>query len=444
MNWTQMQNWFFDKILKEKKEARPRSKPPIKNSKEKKGYNYPQREITRIDYQDAFFDASRSMIRFKKPWRLIRMIGKIINENIEVSHSAFLICDNDGKSYVLVNNKGVHGRRTSTDYVRVGSRRPLIELFRRRKNSYIFENGAVSFKELKWILESGKLLRKDVYCHNRLRLAVKEMELLNAEFCVPCFFKKELLGLLILGKKISSRNFTREDINLLTTLANDVAIALANARLIEKLRKKMDEVEYLYNKEHQLFINIAVTLTKAIDARDIYTYGHTERVTRYCLAITDELDEILDIGINSRFKDMLQMTALLHDIGKIGIPDRILNKKGKLNVDERKIVEKHPKIGASILFPIPEMNEVAKCIRSHQEWHNGNGYPDGLRKDEIPLMSRIVSVADAFDAITSNRPYRKKKSVKESLEEIKKCSGMQFDPKVVEAFLNAYEKGKIK
>ena len=103
-------------------------------------------------------------------------------------------------------------------------------------------------------------------------------------------------------------------------------------------------------------------------------------------------------------------------------------------------MEKHPEIGATILVPIHELKEVAKCVRSHQEWHNGNGYPDGLKDSEIPLKSRIVSLADAFDAITSDRPYRKRKSVDYAVKEIKECSGTQFHPEVVDAFLKAYEK----
>ena len=435
-NWTKMQDWFFDKILKKEKEIRPIFKP-LTGSGISGGYLDSQREITRIDYQDALFDASKSMIRFKKPHRLMKMIDKIINVRVGVTHSAVLIYDNNRKSYVLVDSKGVQGKRIPAGYIRLDLKSPLIKLFCEKKYNYFFENDVVNFKELKWILESGQLLTKGVYFHNRLRLALKEMELLDAELCVPCFFKKDLLGILILGKKRSGRNFIREEMSLFATLANDAAMALANARLIENLRRKVDEVEHLYEREHQLFINTAITLAKAVDARDIYTHGHTERVTRYCLLIADELANISEIKVDSRFREMLHITALLHDVGKIGIPDRILNKKGKLNTIEMEMVERHSEIGASILFPIRELNEVARCVRLHQEWYNGNGYPDGLKRDEIPLISRIVSVADTFDAITSDRPYRKKRNPKEALNEIREYSGTQFDPQIVEAFLNA-------
>ena len=443
-NWIRVQSWFFDKILKKDGKIFLSSKP-LAGRDIRPGYfeHRSQKETPRIDYQDALFDASRSMIRFRKPRRLVKMIDKIINERIGVTHSAILIYDSGKKSYVLMHSEGEKGKRIPAGYIRLDLKSSLIGLFRNRDNNCFFEDNVIDFRELSWMLESGQLLTKDVYLHNKLRSALKEMELLDAEVCVPCLFKKELLGILILGKKISGRSFKREEINLFATLANDAAMALANARLIENLERKVTEVEHLYEREHQLFLNTAVALAKAIDARDIYTHGHTERVTRYCLSIADELRNIPEPENNKHFKELLRITALLHDIGKIGIPDGVLNKKGRLNASERKIVERHPEIGASILLPIRELNEAARCVRSHQEWYNGNGYPDGLKKNEIPLISRIVSVADAFDAITSDRPYRKKKSAKKAAEEIKEYSGTQFDPQVVEVFLEEYRKGKI-
>jgi HD-GYP domain-containing protein (c-di-GMP phosphodiesterase class II) len=442
-NWTKMQDSFFDKILTKQKEIPARFKPKIRNNNVRDGYlNLPKEDPT-VNYQEALFDASRSMIRFKNPRLLIKMIDKIINDKVGITHSAVLSYDSDKKSYVLADSRGMRGKRIPAGYVRLDLKNPLIEVFRERKYHYFFENGVVYHKELQWILESGQLLVKEVYFHNKLRLVLKEMELLDAELCVPCFFKKDLLGILILGKKKSGRNFIREEISLFATLANDAAIALSNARLIENLRRKVDEVEHLYEREHQLFINTAVTLAKAIDARDIYTHGHTERVTKYCMSVADELAGVSNIKPDERFREILYITGLLHDIGKIGIPDRILNKKGRLTSSEITIVERHPEIGASILFPICELNEVARCVRLHQEWYNGNGYPDGLKREEIPLISRIISVADTFDAITSDRPYRKKKSSKEAIKEIGEYSGTQFDPQIVEAFLSAHKKGQI-
>jgi HD-GYP domain-containing protein (c-di-GMP phosphodiesterase class II) len=441
-SWAEIQNWLFDTALTKREGAYHKIKSLGKRSMQG-DYFGTRRDIIGVDYQDALFDASRSMIRFKKPHRLIRMIDRIITKKVGVTYSAILTYDNEKRAYVLVDSEGIQGKKIPAGYIRLDLKSPLIELFREKKASYFFENDVINSKELKWLLESGQLLTKEAYLHDRLRLALKEMELLDAELCIPCFFKKELLGILLLGKKTTGRNFKREEMSIFATLANDAAMALANAKLIEKLQGKVDEVEHLYKKEHQLFINTVVALAKAIDARDIYAHGHTERVTEYCLSIAEELKNVPEVKFNNHLREMLYITALLHDIGKIGIPDRILNKKGRLTNAERKIVERHPDIGASILFPISELNEVAKCVRLHQEWYNGNGYPDGLKREEIPLISRIVSIADAFDAITSDRPYREKKSPEEAVSEIREYSGTQFDPQVVEAFLIAYQKKKV-
>jgi len=443
-NWKDVEDLFFSKVLKKEELKAPyKVEGLFKERLYSDGEEFHKSRRIISDYQETLFNASRSMIRFKKPQRLIKMIDKIINEKVGVTHSAVLLYDSDKNSYVLMDSRGAKGKKIPVGYIRLDPKSPLITLFSERKNRFISEGGAIAFKDLRWILESGQLLTKDASFHNKLRLVSKEMELLDAELCIPCFFKRELLGILILGKKVSGKDFLREEMNLFATLANDAAMAIANAKLIENLQKKVDEVGHLYEREHTLFINTAIALATAVDARDAYTQGHAERVTRYCLAIAEELSSMPEARANGRFKEMLHITALLHDIGKIGIPDAILNKKGSLSASEKKIVEKHPEVGASILAPIPELNDISKFVRFHQEWYNGNGYPNGLKRDEIPTISRIVSVADTFDAITSDRPYRKRGNNEAALKEIKESAGIQFDPQVVDAFMKAYNKGKI-
>jgi len=440
-DWQKVQDLFFGRFVRDKKKSSP--KLNFLAGDRKNGYLYPGGESEGVDYEDTLFDASRSMIRFRKPQHLAKMIDKIVSEKVGVVHSAILIYDNSAGFYVLIDSRGAKGRRIPAGYIRLDAKGPIIEIFKDRKNAHFFENGILYAKNLRWLLESGQLLNKEVNFHNSLRTVLKEMELLDVEVCVPCFFKRELVGLLILGKKSSGRRFLNQELRLFATLANDAAMAVANARLIDSLRNRIDEVEHLFEREHQLFINTAAALAKAIDARDVYTHGHTERVSKFCKSIVDELDHVSEIRFDRRFKEKLYMTALLHDIGKIGIPDKILNKKKGLTTAERRIVEEHPKIGASILYPLRELSEVARCVRSHQEWYNGNGYPDGLRRDEIPLISRIVSVADTFDAITSDRPYRKRRGADDAVREIRGCSGTQFDPSLVKAFLSAYNNNKI-
>jgi putative nucleotidyltransferase with HDIG domain len=248
---------------------------------------------------------------------------------------------------------------------------------------------------------------------------------------------------LILGEKMNGESFSREEMGFFVTLANDAAMALANAQLIENLQQKIDQIKELYVREHRIFMHTAIALAAAIDARDPYTHGHTERVTNYCVAIAKELDGVPEMANYKNFRETLQISALLHDVGKIGTPDYILSKNGRLTPEEFEEIKKHSIIGATILQPIRELSDVAREIRAHQECFDGSGYPDGLAGNGIPLIARIIAVADAFDAMTTTRPYRKKKSVDDALRELKAKSGTQFDPIIVSAFLLAYQKGNI-
>lgn len=206
----------------------------------------------------------------------------------------------------------------------------------------------------------------------------------------------------------------------------------------EELNEKLDDIQHL-------FVSTVKALSSAIEAKDTYTRGHNERMLEYTLAILEELRESSKFDFDYEdARGTLQLAVLLHDIGKIGIPDDILQKHGPLTNQEWDEIKKHPDKGVSILEPIKELKEVTDVIKHHHERYDGTGYPDGLKAEEIPLISRIISVADTFDAITSDRPYRKRASDEEAIEEVKNCVGTQFDPVVVEAFLKADEKGRIK
>jgi putative nucleotidyltransferase with HDIG domain len=240
---------------------------------------------------------------------------------------------------------------------------------------------------------------------------------------VPLKAVGEVIGVINLTDKIDKSTFTSNDLKLLTGLATQGAIAIKNF--------------WLFTDIKELFFNTVKSLSSTIDAKDPYTYGHSERVSKIALAVAEELN------LSFKEKEIIYLAGLLHDVGKIGIPEKILHKPESLNEKEYAEVKKHPTVSAQIIGTIKQMEEVIPSILHHHERFEGGGYPDGLKGEKIPIGGRILAIADAFDAMTSDRPYRKKFSVKHAIEQIKKYSNIQFDPQVVEAFMNAFEKGKI-
>lgn len=172
------------------------------------------------------------------------------------------------------------------------------------------------------------------------------------------------------------------------------------------------------------------SLAAAVDARDRYTHGHSERVTGYALEIAAA------IGLDDETTDDLRVAGLLHDLGKIGIPDSVLNKPFGLTDEERLIIERHPVIGSDILKRAPQLDKIIPPVLSHHERWDGAGYPKGLAGEDIPLMARVLAIADSFDAMTSDRPYRKAMAIDAALMELHYNAGKQFDPKLVEVFVS--------
>ena len=223
---------------------------------------------------------------------------------------------------------------------------------------------------------------------------------------------------------ISSRNEIGELAEHFNLMSSEVERAVAD------LRKAA-------NENHLLFINSIRMLAAAIDAKDPYTRGHSERVARYSTAIGKQL------GLDDNEMKYLKISALLHDVGKIGIDDRILRKPGALTEDEFAVMKTHPEKGAAIMGGVPQLREAIPGMRHHHEKYSGGGYPDGLRGEAIPLQARIVTVADTFDAMTTNRPYQKAMDLNYVIEKIKSFAGTRFDPIVVAAFAKAIESGEI-
>ena len=217
--------------------------------------------------------------------------------------------------------------------------------------------------------------------------------------------------------------------------------ALEHRRLVLENRRYQSELEQLVAERTAELYGALSDLEKsydytlealggALDLKDAETEGHCQRVTAITIAIAKAMK------VDPALLPQIARGAFLHDIGKMGIPDRILRKPGPLTEEEKAIMRRHAEIGYNVLERIPFLRDASQIVLSHQEYYDGGGYPRGLRGEEIPLGARIFAVADTLDAMISDRPYRKAQSVEDAQKEIRLCSGTQFDPKVVEVFLS--------
>jgi HD-GYP domain-containing protein (c-di-GMP phosphodiesterase class II) len=222
---------------------------------------------------------------------------------------------------------------------------------------------------------------------------------------------------------IRQGTFDAEDLNLLTTLANMASKAIESAQLHQQLR------ESYYKTLHVLMRSLA--------ARDAYSAAHGEAVTWLALRLAERL------GLGERAAEALEAYGPLHDLGKIGIADAVLLKQGPLTEEELEMCHQHAVIGEDIIHPLNPGPEALAMIRSHHEWWDGSGYPDGSKREQIPLLARVVAVADACHAMVSDRPYRRGAILLEAVQQIQAMAGTQFDPAVVDALTNLWESSEL-
>jgi HD-GYP domain-containing protein (c-di-GMP phosphodiesterase class II) len=222
---------------------------------------------------------------------------------------------------------------------------------------------------------------------------------------------------------------TRTEIGELATTFNTMS---------EELEQFVEDLKRAAEENKNLFMGSIQMLAGAVDEKDPYTRGHSDRVTKYSIMIATEM------GLDPGFLEILRVSAQLHDVGKIGIEDRILKKPGALTPEEFEIMKTHTTKGANILRPVPQLREMLPGIELHHEALNGRGYPYGLKSDEIPLLARVIAVADTFDALTTNRPYQQAHDPADALHIIQNLSGQRLDPNAVNALLAVFERGEIR
>ncbi|MHB8858636.1 MAG: HD-GYP domain-containing protein [Thermoleophilia bacterium] len=269
-------------------------------------------------------------------------------------------------------------------------------------------------------LESGKAA--DISESERMVLG---LDLAKTLSLIPIKIEGRTTGALLIGEARSDNRepFTPQKLSLAKGIADQTATAMQRAQLFSDLE--------------QTYLETVLSLANAIEAKDTYTKNHTDNVSRMAVLVGKEL------GLTKKELEDLRFGSILHDIGKIAVPDATLNKPGKLNDEEWVQMRAHAAKGADILKPIPRLSSAADIVRHHHERYDGNGYPDGLVGQDIPIGARILTTIDSYSAMVDRRPYKAARSHEDTVSELKRCSGSQFDPRAVDAFLGLFERGAL-
>ncbi len=252
------------------------------------------------------------------------------------------------------------------------------------------------------------------------------------ELVMPLVVRGRLIGVILLGEKASGENYTDQDKAVLSSMARHIGVGLQERRQREELERRTREIKHLYDGLRAIYRDTVRAFAAAIDCKDKYTQGHSDRVGKYCEIIAREL------GWEEEEVEGIMIAGYLHDVGKLAVERNIINAPYRINAQESSELNKHPMVGFEILSPIRHpYADIPQAARSHHERIDGRGYPEGLKGDEIPIGAKIVTVADSFDAMTTDRPYRRRRSLEEVLEDFQRNTGKQFDPRVVVAFFRA-------
>ncbi|NQT95039.1 MAG: GAF domain-containing protein [Candidatus Omnitrophica bacterium] len=349
-------------------------------------------------YKTREFSRLKTVMKYGKKLIAVHDLDKLCKLILE---AAIKESDSDRASIMLLEKDGYLHMRYS-----IGIPRRVAEATKLKLGKGIA--GRVAKTATPLILNAGQKIPP------RIKKNLRGLGLTSA-VVVPLIADSKVLGVLNLGKYRNKPFFDEEDVELLVILAYEAGAAISNC--------------YLFEEVHDLYVGSIVSLAAAIDARDHYTHGHSKEVAKLAVKTAQKLK------LDGDAVEKIHFASMLHDIGKIGIPDNVLLKKGKLTRPEWAIIKKHPIYGAKILKHIPRLKPIIPIIYHEHERYDGTGYVDGIKGEDIPIESRIIAVADAYEAMTSRRPYRKPMPKRKAIEEIKKNSGTQFDPRVVRIFL---------
>jgi HD-GYP domain-containing protein (c-di-GMP phosphodiesterase class II) len=257
------------------------------------------------------------------------------------------------------------------------------------------------------------------------------LERKNIEMIMPLIVRDELVGMVFLGEKASGEAFTTSDKSIIQAMARHIGVGIHQRNLMAELESKADENRQLYENMRLTYKDTVKAFATVIDCKDKYTEGHSVRVGKYSEIIAEELDwseeEIEGVAV----------AGYLHDVGKLTVERNIINAPYRINAKESAELNKHPRVGYEILMPIHHpYTDVPLAAKYHHERLDGRGYPDGLKDNEIPYIAKIVNLADSFDAMTTDQPYKRRRPANEVVEDLKRNSGKQFAPEVVSAFFD--------
>ncbi len=350
----------------------------------------------KYEYRQVIKSASEGLRLKVNPINVSNFLVDTVMNTLQSERGWLMILDRHSKKYIVSAARNLpKSASTSISFSKDGQ---LAELLR-NKQTYIDIDDP-----------DKRTLRRDIDKSERIKILK-----LQTKVIVPLNGKSELVGMLFLGSKKSGDIYNQDDAELLTILCNQAALSIKNTFLYEELQES--------------YLNTVRSLVTALEAKDEYTKGHSERVANFAREIAQEL------GFIQQEAELLYEVSLLHDVGKIGVSEQILNKPSKLSSTEYAQIRTHAMIGEKIISGVESLKEGLSAVRHHHERLNGDGYPDGLSQIEIPIEARVLAVADAFDAMTTKRPYRSAMTTKEAVIELKTHACDQFDPRVVRAFI---------
>lgn len=351
---------------------------------------------------------------------------KEINMFYNVSEKIALTTGTSNVAKIVINEAIKNLNITFASIVLVNEETQDLETICQVHKSISLENGKLQFnlninpEFIKDIMskKTGEIINNV----NEIKDIISDNHMLNSIICTPILAKGKAIGIMLLGND-KAYEYTASDLKIINSLAYQAGIAIEGTKLYEQLREN--------------FFDTIQILVGIIEMRENSKTEHSKRVLNYSLNIAREM------GMSKIDMVKLKLAVMLHDIGNVVLNDEILNKRGKYTDDEYEIVKKHSEIGAVMLNKIDQLKEIIPSIKAHHEWYDGTGYPDGLKGEEIPLFARIIAVADAFEAMTINRPYREALNLYFAAEELSKNKGIQFDPEIVDIFFKIYKDKKL-